>query len=142
MSKQAHCAIERDYGQSAKVTIERHGERPSKQTKNSAGRRKGLPKTRVFVASGSSKPESGHLGTQLPSAALAGGSGASEWDRLNKILDELITSDADDEFENANFKDTGLDDVQPNDTVLGDTTLYETIDASSESRTKRRRILA
>ncbi|QRV92804.1 hypothetical protein RhiJN_20822 [Ceratobasidium sp. AG-Ba] len=136
MSKQARCTIERDYGQSTKVIIERHSERPSKQTKSSASRRKGLPKSRVFVASGPPRPASEHLGAQLPSAPSAGGSGASEWDGLNKILDEFITSDVDDELENVDFKDAGSDPAELGAAGLEDTTLYETIGAGAESRTK------
>ncbi|QRV78856.1 hypothetical protein RhiJN_06871 [Ceratobasidium sp. AG-Ba] len=138
MSKRARCIIERDYEQPTRVTIERHSERPSKQTKNSTGRRKGLPKTRIFTASSSFKPASEHRGAQFSSATLAEGSGTSDWDGLNKILDELITSDIDDESENAGLQDHGLDNVEPKDTGIDDTTLYEPIGADTrpESRTK------
>ncbi|QRV90347.1 hypothetical protein RhiJN_18365 [Ceratobasidium sp. AG-Ba] len=139
MSKRAHCTIERDYERSTKVTIERHGERPSKQTKNSTSRRRVTPKTRVFTASSSFKPALEHQGAQLPSAAPAGGSGTSDWDSLNKILDELVTSDNDDDLENATFRDDEIDDVQPKETAFEDATLLETGDAGTRpgSRTKK-----
>ncbi|QRW09570.1 hypothetical protein RhiLY_08569 [Ceratobasidium sp. AG-Ba] len=138
MSKRAHCTIERDYERSAKVTIERHGERPSRQTKNSTSGRKGIPKTRVFTAGSSFKPASEHQGAQLPSAPSAGGSGTSDWDSLNKILDDLVTSDVDEDFDDATFQGDELGDVQTRGTGIEDPMLHETIDADTrpESCTK------